>query len=106
MTIKYDFDYHPSFLDECRSMFKHCPNFDSDFDRFKKALNADLDLFNHFLPKKYIKVSRKKHDIKYPVFKFRYFYCKKGDGSKLRFIFLVNRSEQLVYFTEVYSKMI
>ena len=41
MTIKYDFDYHPSFLDECRAMFKHCPNFDSDFDRFKKALNAD-----------------------------------------------------------------
>jgi len=46
----------------------------------KKVLNADLDLFNHFLPKKYIKVSRKKHDIKYPVFKFRYFYCKRVMG--------------------------
>lgn len=98
MRIDYKFDYHPSFLDECRLMFKHCPNFDSDFNRFKKAINADLELYNHKLPKKYIKVPKRGHKIYHPVFKYRRFYCKKGDGSKLRFIFLLNRDEQLIFF--------
>ena len=100
----YDFDYHPKFLDECSDLFKHCPNFGSDFERFKKIIRADLDIFNHNLPKKYIKVPKRKYNIKLPLFKFRNFYCKKGNGSKLRFIFLLHREESLVYFVEVYHK--
>ena len=81
MTVKYDFDYHPSFLNECHSMFKHCPTSDSDFKRFKKAINANLDLFNHELPKKYIKVPKKGHKIKYPVLNIDIFTVKKEMGK-------------------------
>ncbi|MDR1820298.1 MAG: hypothetical protein LBR15_08660 [Methanobrevibacter sp.] len=102
--IKYDFDYHPKFLKECEDLFKHCPNFKSDFENFKDAINANLDMFNHNLPKKFIRVSNRGYNIKLPLFKYRYFYCKNGDGSKLRFIFLLHREQLLVYFTEVYHK--
>jgi len=104
MTIEYDFDYHPLFKKECKSIFKQCPNFKSDFERFKKVINADLNINKHKLPKKYIQIPKRGHGIPFPVFKYRYFYCKDGDGSNLRFIFLLNRTEQLVYFIEVYKK--
>ena len=102
--VKYDFDCHPKFKDECDGLFKHCPYFDSDFKRFKKAINADLEMFNHNLSKKYLKVPKRGYDIKLPLFKYRYFYCKKGNGSDFRFIFLLHREESLIYFVEVYHK--
>jgi mRNA-degrading endonuclease RelE of RelBE toxin-antitoxin system len=104
MQIKYNFDYHPSFIKECKTLFKNCSNFTSDFERFKKVINADLDIFKQELPKKYLHVPKKGHNIKLPIFKYRYFYCKNGDGSDLRFIFLLDKSEQLIIFTEVYKK--
>jgi len=104
MTIKYNFDYHPSFKKEFKSIFKQCPNFKSDFKRFKKVINADLNINKHELPKKYIQIHKRGYKIYFPIFKYRYFYCKDGNGSNLRFIFLINRTEELIYFTEVYKK--
>lgn len=102
--IPYGFDYHPKFLEECKKLFKRCPEFDNDFKRFKKVINSDLEIFEHRLPKKYIPVKKHGFNIKLPLFKYRNFYCKKGNGNKLRFIFLLHRSESLVIFTEVYHK--
>ena len=104
MTVEYNFDYHPLFCDEYKKIFKKCPSFADDFKMFKEAINADLDMFNHILPKKYKHISRLGSNVDLPVFKFRGLYCKKGDGSKFRFIFILDRAESLIIFVELYHK--
>ncbi|MDR0911021.1 MAG: hypothetical protein LBM96_00280 [Methanobrevibacter sp.] len=70
---------------------------------FQDAILSDLKKYNHQLPKKYIHLSNLK-DSTIPVFKFRRFHCRNGDGSDFRIIFAVDRNELSIIFIELYGK--
>ncbi|MDR2545387.1 MAG: hypothetical protein LBD03_07625 [Methanobrevibacter sp.] len=100
--FEYEFDYHPIFIKECGKVIKNCPSFEEDFKRLKNTIRADLDIYNHKLPKKYLQVPNL--NISLPIFKFKGFYCKKGNGSDFRIIFAVDRANNLIIFLELYKK--
>ncbi|MGL6298433.1 MAG: hypothetical protein ACRC1M_04630 [Methanobacteriaceae archaeon] len=105
MMKEYRFDYHKSFQKEFNKMSKRCPSLEEDFERFKKAILVDLDLFNNKLPeRKYLKISGLGNTVKLPIFKFRNFRCKTHKKNKFRFIFIFHEAESLIYFVEFYYK--
>ena len=108
MTEKYTIKTHPKFDKEMSKLTDKCPSLESDFERLKKVLLLDLKRGNHRLTQDtYIQIPRLGRDVRFPVFKIKKFRCKdipKGNRSGFRFIFILSRKHNVVYFTECYFK--
>lgn len=108
MIEKYTIKTHPKFDKEMSKLTYKCSSLESDFERLKKVLLLDLKRGNHRLTQDtYIQISRLGRDIHFPVFKIKKFRCKKipkGNRSGFRFIFILSRKHNVIYFTECYFK--
>lgn len=106
MTENYEIKTHPKFDKEFDKLTKKCPSLEEDFNRLKKVLLFHLKDGDHYLPTdQYHQIQRL--NVKFPVFKIKKFRCKsipKGNRSGFRFIFILIRKYNLIYFTECYFK--
>jgi len=87
---------------------KKCPSLEKDFERLKKVLLLDLKRGNHRLTQdRYNQIPGLGPKVTFPVFKIKKFRCKsikEGNRSPFRFIFILSRKHNLIYFTECYYK--
>ena len=106
MTEKYKIKTYPKFDKEFNKLIKKCPSLEEDFKRLKNVLLLDLSTGDYYLPDdRYHQIQRL--DVKFPVFKIKKFRCKtipKGNRSGFRFIFVLSRKHNIIYFTECYHK--
>lgn len=105
MTEKYKIKTYPKFDKEFNKLIKKCPSLEEDFERLKNVLLFHLTTGDHYLPDDYHQIQRL--DVKFPVFKIKKFRCKtipKGNRSGFRFIFILSRKHNVIYFTECYHK--
>ena len=106
MTKNYKIKTHPKFDKEFKKLIKKCPSLEEDFKRLKNVLLFDLKSGDHYLPTdRYHQIQRL--DVKFPVFKIKKFRCKsisKGNRSGFRFIFIINRKHNVIFFSECYFK--
>ena len=106
MTEKYKIKTYPKFDKEFNKLIKKCPSLEEDFKRLKNVLLLDLSTGDYYLPDdRYHQIQRL--DVKFPVFKIKKFKCKtipKGNRSGFRFIFVLSRKHNIIYFTECYHK--
>lgn len=108
MMGKYQIKTHPKFDKELNKLTEKCPSLKSDFERLKKVLLLDLERGNHRLTQDtYLQIPGLGHKVKFPVFKIKKFRCKdipKGNRSGFRFIFILSRKHNVIYFTQCYFK--
>lgn len=105
---KYQIKTHPKFDKELNKLKEKCPSLETDFERLKKVLLLDLERGNHRLTQdRYLQIPGLGHKVKFPVFKIKKFRCKeipKGNRSGFRFIFILSRKYNTIYFTQCYFK--
>lgn len=106
MKENYLIKTYPKFDDEFDKLKKKCPSLENDFERLKTVLLYDLNNGDNYLnPDRYLQLQGLK--VSFPVFKIKKFRCKsipKGNRSGFRFIFILSRKHNLIYFTECYFK--
>ena len=106
MTEKYKIKTYPKFDKEFNKLIKKCPSLEEDFERLTNVLLLHLTTGDNYLPDDhYHQIQRL--DVKFPVFKIKKFRCKtipKGNRSGFRFIFILSRKHNVIYFTECYHK--
>lgn len=106
MTKRYVIKTHSQFDKEVIRLTKKCHSLPKDFERLKNVLLFDLNNGDNYLsPDRYIQIQRL--NVKFPVFKVKKFRCKsipKGNRSGFRFIFILSRKHNVIYFTECYFK--
>lgn len=108
MNNKYIIKKYPKFEKEFKKLSRKCPSLDDDFDKFQKVLQIDLKRGQQYLSQsRYHQIPNLGHDVIFPVFKLKKFRCasiKKGNRSPFRFIFILSREHNIIYFTECYFK--
>lgn len=108
MTIEYTIKTFPKFDKELKKLSSKCSSLNDDFERLKKVLLLDLERGNHRLTQdRYIQIPGLGRSVIFPVFKMKKFRCKdipEGNRSKFRFIFILSRKHNIIYFTECYYK--
>ena len=108
MVTEYTIKTYPKFDKEFKKLSKKCPSLENDFERLKNVLLFDLKRGNHRLTQeRYKQIPGLGPKVKFPVFKIRNFRCKdipEGNKSKFRFIFILSRKHNIIYFTECYYK--
>ena len=108
MGIEYRIVTDKKFDDDFRKLIKKCLSLEEDFERLKKVLLFDLKRGNHRLThERYHQIPNLGGKVKFPVFKVKKFRCKKiskGNRSGFRFIFILSRKHNVVYFVECYHK--
>ena len=106
MKEEYTIKTYPKFDREFNKLIKKCPSLEKDFERLTNVLLLHLTTGDNYLPDDhYHQIQRL--DVKFPVFKIKKFRCKaipKGNRSGFRFIFILSRKHNLIYFTECYYK--
>ncbi len=105
---KYQIKTHPKFDKELDKLTEKCPSLKKDFERLKNVLLLDLERGNHRLTQdRYLQIPGLGHNVMFPVFKIKKFRCKaisKGNRSGFRFIFVLSRKHNIIYFTQCYFK--
>lgn len=108
MTTEYTILTHKKFDKEFEKLKSECDTLDKDFKRLKRTILFDLERGNHRLTHdRYKQIPGLGPKVKFPVFKVRKFRCKgihKGNRSGFRFIFILSRKHNIIYFTEIYHK--
>ena len=108
MTTEYTIKTYPKFDKELKKLTKKCPSLENDFERLKKVLLLDLKRGNHRLTQdRYNQIPGLGPKVTFQVFKIKKFRCKsikEGNRSPFRFIFILSRKHNLIYFTECYYK--
>lgn len=106
MTVKYTIKTHPRFDKEFNKLIRKCPSLEKDFERLKNVILLNLSTGDHYLPDDlYHQIPGL--EVKFPVFKIKKFRCKaipRGNRSGFRFIFILSRKHNVIYFTECYHK--
>lgn len=106
MTVKYTIKTSARFDKEFNKLIRKCPSLEEDFGRLKNVILLNLSTGDHYLPDDlYHQIPGL--DVKFPVFKIKKFRCKaipKGNRSGFRFIFILSRKHNVIYFTECYHK--
>ena len=104
----YEFRYHPKFDEEYQELTKKCSSLEEDFKKFKNVVLINLKTNNHRLThRRYIQLKNFKGKNTFPVFKVKEFRCKdqrNGRNSPYRIIFILNRRDNIILFTEFYYK--
>lgn len=108
MTTEYTIKTYPKFDKELEKLSDKCSSLNDDFERLKKVLLKDLERGNHRLTQdRYLQIPGLGKSVVFPVFKVKKFRCKtipKGNRSKFRFIFILSRKHNIIYFVECYYK--
>ncbi|MDR3291711.1 MAG: hypothetical protein LBT10_06145 [Methanobrevibacter sp.] len=105
----YECGYYHKFRKELGKLSRKCPTLYEDFERFKESLLEDLEFYKHKLPNnRYIKLKLKRNRLlPFPAFKVKHFRCKainKGANSGFRIVFILDQSNWIIYFVEIYHK--